>query len=245
MPGIGDNGIDFSSLSELFGNHIEQETPPVVEETTPPVVDDSSNDSANDKIDNTKAFAERLKVKSEKVRLEEREKIAKEFGYTSYDQMIKEREKKILEDKGLTPDEVAPVVEELVQQRLNNDPRMRELDEYRKKRTEEFALKELNELSKLTNGEISDLSQIPKDVVDEWSKTGSLKSAYLKLHGEELINKVRGEQFNGTTNHLKTPGNGSTVRDNKRPLTDDEIRIWKTFNPRMTDEELRKVMVDK
>ena len=144
----------------------------------------------------------------------------------------------------MTPEEVSPIVDELVNKRLSSDPRMQELSELRKRRTEEFAEQELAKLNKLTDGAITDFKQIPKDVVDEWTKTGSLTGAYMKLHGEELLHKVKSGQYNGSTNHLKTPG-GSVVDSNKRPLTNEEIKIWKAFNPRMTDEELSKIMVDK
>lgn len=240
----GVDGIDFSGLKELFEIDDEQVTPPVEDDKTPK--DDVGTETGDDNgVDNTKAFAARLKEKSEKVRLEEREKIAKDFGYESYDSMVKEREKKLLEDKGLTPDEVEPIVEELVKKRLNDDPRMQELTELRKKRTEEFAEQELAKLSKLTDGEISKINQIPKDVIDEWTKTGSLTAAYMKLHGEELLIKVKSGQSNGSTSHLKTPGAGSNVDTGKRPLSTEERKMWKFFNPGMTDEELSKIMVDK
>lgn len=242
----GVNGIDFSALSELFGDDTVQESLPAVDVTTPVDVSDSTNvEYTDDKIENTKAFSNRLREKTEKARLEERERIAKELGYESYESMTKEREKKMLEDKGLTPEEVAPVVEELVNKRLNDDPRMQELSELRKQRTQEFAKEELSKLNKLTDGAITSMNQVPKDVIDEWTKTGSLTGAYMKLHGEELIAKVKSGQSNGSTNHIKTPGVGHIAETGKRPLTKDEIKIWKAFNPKMTDEELSKVMVDK
>lgn len=242
----GVDGIDFSALSELFGNDIQPEPLPVDDGIT----HDDGNSGAVEKpddsqIENTKAFSKRLNEKTEKARIDERERIAKEFGFDSYASMTKERERKLLEEKGLTPDEVAPVVEEIVKKRLNDDPRMQELAAMRKKQTEEFAKQELAKLSKLTDGAITDLNQVPKDVIDEWTKTGSLTKAYMTLHGEELLVKVKSGQSNGSTNHLKTPGSGSVAETGKRPLTKDEIKVWKMFNPKMTDEELSKVMVEK
>jgi hypothetical protein len=241
----GVDGIDFSAISELFGDNTQQVSPPAVDGTTHGTDDGSSNEETNGQIENTKAFAKRLNEKTEKARLEEREKIAKDFGYESYDSMVKEREKKLLEDKGLTPEEVSPIVEELVSKRLNDDPRMQELNELRRQRTEEFAKEELAKLNKLTDGAITSMNQIPKDVIDEWTKTGSLTGAYMKLHGEELLIKVKSEQSNGSTGHLKTPGAGSNIETGKRLLTKEELKVCKAFNPKMTDEELSKIMVDK
>lgn len=246
--GNGVDSIDFDSLEELFEIDTPSESLPTNDDTTQTDNTDGKTETvepAENQIENTKAFAKRLSEKTEKVRLEEREKIAKELGYDSYANMVKDREKKILEEHGLTPEEVSPVVDELVNKRLNDDPRMQELTELRKKRTEEFAKEELAKLSELTGGEITSMSQIPKDVIEEWTKTGSLTKSYMKLHGEELIIKVRSGQSNGSVKHLKTPGAGSNVDTGKRPLTKDEIKMWKVFNPKMTDEELSKVMVDK
>ena len=242
----GVNGIDFNAIAELFGDNIQSESLPTNEGTTQTDDGDSKHkESTDNQIENTKAFSIRLNEKTEKARLEERERIAKDFGYDSYDVMIKEREKKMLEDKGLTPEEVSPIVEELVKKRMNDDPRMQELSELRRKRTEEFAKEELAKLNKLTDGTITNMNQVPKDVMEEWAKTGSLTGAYLKLHGEELIAKVKSGQLNGSTSHIKTPDTGSNVHTYKRPLTKDEIKIWKAFNPKMTAEELNKVLVDK
>lgn len=252
MPNeIGANDVDFGLLKSLFEDDIEQETPPVKDDTEnkgesgTEKPSDEGNEGKTETVDNTKAFAKRLHEKTEQVRNEEREKIAKSMGYETYDEMIKSREKKLLEEKGLDREEVQETVEQLVQQRIENDPRMKELESIRAQRAKEFAERELAELSKITEGEITSLKQLPQDVIDEWTKTGSLKGAYLKLHGEELLAKVKGKQSTGSTEHMNTPSGGSASGSTKRYLTDQEKEVWKTFNPKMTEEELNKIQVDK
>lgn len=251
MPGdIGVEGVDFSLLKSLFEDNVEQNTPTAKDGTE---IDDGDKTEPNDgtettpeqNLDTTKAFAKRLHEKSEQVRKEERENIAKSMGFNSYEEMLKSREEKLLEDKGLSADDVKETVEQLVQQRIENDPRMKELESIRAQRAKEFAEKELAELSKITDGEIKSLNQVPKDVIDEWTKTGSLKGAYLKLHGEELIAKARGRQSEGSTGHMNVPSGGVPGNANKRTLTQEEREMYKFFNPSMTDEELNKIMVDK
>ena len=198
-------------------------------------------------VTETQAFAHRLKEATDKARAKEREDIAKQLGFESYEALQKSREKKTYEDKGLDPDEVAPVVEEIVKQRLESDPRMQELESYRQKQAQEWAKKELTELKTLTNGRITKLDDVPKDVLELWKSKGSLKGAYLELHGEELIREMqkgvaRG-QSGSSTSHLQSPG-GSTAHqkdENVRPFTEQEKRIYKMFNPDVTDEELSKM----
>ena len=204
-----------------------------------------STESDNNNVDTTKAFAKRLKESTDKVRLEERNAIAKTLGYNSYDELIKSQEENVLKDKGLDPEEVSPIIDELVKKRIDADPRMHELEELRKQQIEEFGRKELSEITKLTNGEITSLTQLPKEVISRWKEKGSLKAAYLELEGEKLITRIRSEQSKGSTNHLKTPTGSQTVSSDKRHLTNDEKQTWLFFNPGTSKEELDKILVDK
>lgn len=193
-----------------------------------------------DNVETTKVFAHRLKEKTEKAVAEERERIAKDLGYESYNDMQKRKEVKILEDSGLNPDDVSPVVDKIVEERLKNDPRMKELDGYRERQMQEFAKSELEEIKKLTGGEITSMSQVPSDVLEDWKKSGSLKKSYIALHGEELIVKARASATKGSTSHLQ-PTFGSAPQASKvRPLTNAEKDAWRKFFPNMTDEELNK-----
>ena len=152
---------------------------------------------------------------------------------------MKERQRKELEEKGLDPDEAAPIIDKLVKERLDSDPRIQELAELRKQQVQEFGKKELAEITKLTNGEITRFEQLPKDVIELWKQKGSLKAAYLQLHGEELIFKSK-----GSTGHLAQADGGTKVETGKRLLTAAEKNMYKFFNPTMTDEELNKLTTD-
>ena len=237
---LGVNEFTAAELEQLFSDELGQETPPAKEETGA----QTSNEGGKPEVDTTKAFAQRLKQSTDKARREEREAIAKELGYNSYEDLRKNREKKLLEDKGLDPDQASGAIDEIVQQRLNSDPRLKELEEFKKQRIKEFGEKELAEISKLTNGEIKTLSQLPKEVIDLWKTKGSLKAAYLELEGEKLITKIRSEQSKGSTAHLQSASGYSPTRSRKRLLSEKEKLSWKFFNPHMTDEELNKITVD-
>ena len=250
---MGANEFTLEELEQLFKDDTQPTTPAVDENNNTDNdgntdAQDGNNETGDDKsnhVENTKAFAHRLKESTDKARREERESIAKSLGYESYEDMENKRKNKLLEDKGLDPDEVSPIVDELVKQKLENDPRMQELEEFRKQRVAEFGKRELAEITKLTGGEITKFSQLPKEVIDLWKERGSLKSAYLEIEGENLIIRARSEQSKGSTNHMQNLNGTSPANKNERPLTDEEKAIWKLFNPNISDEELNKKTITK
>lgn len=245
MPHI-EGAMEFTpeELEELFREDAQQETPPAESDTNNPppaqATEGNGETAKTDGIETSKAFAKRLREKTEQVRNEEREAIAKSLGYDSFADMQSKREKQLLEDRGLDPEQVNPIVDELVKKRLDSDPRMKELETLRAKQVQEFGKRELAEVTELTGGEITSLAQLPKEVIELWKQTGSLKSAYLSLRGEELIRKARSEQSKGSTQHLQNPSGPIKPAGKERPLTAEEKRVWKFFNPSITDEELNK-----
>ena len=248
MNGNGANSFTLEELEALFNDGAAQETPPATEKTETQEdgktgTEDTGNTQNN--VETTKAFSERLKASTAKAVAAERENIAKSLGYDSYDALLKSKEEQVFKDNGLDASVVNPVIEELVKQRIDNDPRMKELAGYREKQIQEFGRKELAELKELTGGKIVTMSQLSREVLDEWAKSGSLVNAYMKMEGANLVRSMRGEQNKGTTDHLQNPSGSNSAPTGKRYLTDDEKRVWKMFNPKMTDEELNKKTVDK
>lgn len=241
-------GVDdlstIEALEVLFNEGNEPVSPPDGSKTepqvNPPINTEPKSDKSDDKpeVDQTKAFAKRLKDSTDKARKEEQEHIAAVLGYKSYDELVKANENKLLKDNGLDPEQVSPIVEQLVEKRLNNDPRLKELELLKQKQVQEFAKRELAEVSKLAGVEFTSADQLPKDVVEDWKKTGSLKKSYMALHGEELILKTRHELNKGSLDHLKSPAGSAPEPSNQRPLNTKEKALWKLFNRDITDEEL-------
>ena len=244
---MGANEFTLEELEELFKD-TQPTTPAAEDDSTPQDGNDGADDDNNksNNVENTKAFANRLKQSTDKARKEEREAIAKSLGYESYEDMETKRKNKLLEDKGLDPTDVSPIVDELVKQKLESDPRMQELEEFRKYKRDEFAKRELAEVTKLTDGAITSLAQLPKEVINRWQELGSLRLAYLELEGENLIARAKGEQSKGSTSHMNSLNSNATPPPTKtRPLTAEEKQIWKVFNPGISDEELNKKTVNK
>lgn len=244
MPNENGDNITFTmeELQEMFGGNNEQETPPADDGNKPATEGQTEGQSEQKEQDptETQVFARRLKERTDKAVAEERERIVQSLGYTSYEDMQKQKEKKMFEDKGLDPEQVSPIVDELVKKKIEEDPRIKELEQFKQKQVQEFAQRELNEISKLTGVKYESLNQLPQDVIEDWRKTGSLKKSYIALHGEELIMKARSGQSRGDTSHLQSSGGSTPAPSTGRVMTDKEKAIYKMFNPSVTDEELNK-----
>lgn len=238
----GANEFSMEELEELFKEE-GQETPPAEGNKNPPETppnEPTKTETNVEDVTKTQAFARRLKEEKEKALKEARQEIAASLGYASYEELQKSKEKKMLEEQGLDPEQVSPIVEKLVEERLSKDPRMQELEELRKAKVNEFASKELKEINDLVGTNYTSVNDIPKDVIEDWRKTGSLKKSYIALHGEEFILKAKSAASKGTTSHLQTPGGSLGVSTNRRPLNEEERAVWRLFNPNITDEELNK-----
>ena len=244
MPNKNGDKIVFSTeeLQELFGESNSQKAPAANEGNEPATETNTEGQGESQKQDptETQVFAKRLKERTDKAVAEERERIAQSLGYASYEDMQKQKEHKMLEDKGLDPEQVSPIVDELVKKKIEEDPRIKELEQFKQKQVQEFAQRELNEISKLTGVKYESLNQLPQDVIDDWRKTGSLKKSYIALHGEELIMKARSAQQKGDTSHLQSAGGATPTPSTGRPMTDKEKQMYKFFNPGVKDEELNK-----
>ena len=245
-----DNGANEFAIEDIeaFLKGDKADTPPAENPETPPAAQPGDDAAKQQKtIETTKAFAHRLKEEKEKARNEAFDTIAKENGFENYAAMKAANEAKLLKEKGLDPEEVTPIVEELLKKRLADDPRLKELDAFKQQKIQDWAQQELTELNALTGGKISKIEDVPKNVIERWKTKGSLKAAYLELEGEKLIKEMQSGQNRSTTGHLNSPS-GVPVAPNaadKRPFTQKEKDIYKMFNPSVTDEELNKMLKDK
>ena len=236
-------------LDALFGDD-SQATPPADEtnasSATQTSDNDTSNDSQVDSVETTKAFSKRLNERTAKAIAAERETIAKTMGFNSYDEMIKSKETSVIKKHGLDPQASAEAVDEIVKMRLDADPRMKELEELRQLKVQEFGKQQLAEVTKLTDGEITSLSQLSKETIDLWKTGVSLKAAYLQTEGEQLLAKAKHSAATSSTDHLKQPGReGAAIPSDMRLLTDVEKEAWRIFHPTITIDELNKLTTKK
>jgi hypothetical protein len=235
----GANNPSLDELTKLLNGEEGQATPPAKPEgntgnTTPPAPTADEQKAAEEKrkVEETKAFANRLKEQSEKVRAEEREALAKSMGKQSYEELLKDRELDAAKGKGLDPEAFKEVFEKLYEERVKNDPRMKELDEYRNKKAEEWGQQQMAEIAKLTGGKITKIEQLDDATIKRGTAEGSFVSAYMAIHGAKLLEEVRiakiAELQKQSTDHLQGPTNQTPPASTRVP-TPEERRILEQY----------------
>lgn len=199
-----EEGVNLDDLDSLT-DEIKALFQDTEEQATPPVNDDDTTQSDTEQIkgkEGAKQFAERLKEQSAKAVKLEQEKMAKLAGFNSYDEFVKSCENKIIEDKGFNPEELNPLINEVVETRLKNDPRLQELEMLKQKEAEQFAKHEIEELSKLTGGTITSFDDLPEAVINQWKTNGDLIGSYMLIEGKNLLKRINSTKAKTTTNQI-------------------------------------------
>lgn len=230
MADLENGANEESSLEEL--QKLLDEDPGTSSPSSNEVATEGETTPQPQQVDQTKAFAKRLAEEKEKIRREERDAIAKQAGYNSYDDLVRHKENKEVEEAGLDPDAFQGVFDKLYEERVKSDPRMRELEEYRNAKAKEWANSQLQEITDLTGGKITKLDQIEQAVFDAVRPGGSLVDAYMSLHGREVVQQLRSskklEQSEGSTQHLNDHSL-NPVSATFRNLTPEESSMYRQF----------------
>lgn len=194
----------------------------------------------------TKAVSERINEVRRKTQTETRDSVAKELGFNSYTEMManksKQQETEIIKEAGLDEEAVAKTVEQLVNKRLAEDPRMKKLEEFETQQRADFVSKQLKEINELTGNTFTEIGQLPPDTLKMWELTGDLKKSYLATQGEGMIRQIKESAKRGSTTHLAEGGNANNIK--VRPLTEEEKAMYRWVNPNISEEELNKKTVE-
>lgn len=185
----------------------------------------------------TKAVSERINEVRRKTEMETQERIAKDLGFSSYSDMVKDKERKLFEDAGVEDEKIEELVATMVEKRFKEDPRFKKLEQYEEAEKNKFVNDQLKAISDLTGERYTSVDQLPKDTLELWEKTGNLKQAFLATQGEELLKK----QSKSVTSlsHLADPGNTSNTKT--RGLTAEEKAIYRmVLGDDISEEELNK-----
>lgn len=191
----------------------------------------------------TKAVSERINTVRKKAESETEERVAKELGYDSYEAMRKANENKLLKSAGIdeTDEELMAAINKIVEQRINDNPRMKKLAEIEEDEKNKFVKAQLKEINEMTGNKFTSIDELPKETLDMWGKIGNLSQAYFATQGASLLNKSRAEKSNGSLSHLANGGSGSSGTK-MRPLTEEEKDIYRMVMPDISDDELSKIM---
>lgn len=178
-----------------------------------------------------KAYSERLKKDREKIRNEERENLAKSFGYNTWNEYLDATTNNKLLDNGLDPDSVRPVLKDLIK----NDPEYVEAMKYKAEKEELelklFANNSLQELNNTFGTNYKSIDDLDPDTIDMWNKGTSLTKAYaannwVKIQ-ESAIKKATKNSDNGK-GHLKDT-TGSTQKTETKNYSKEELDVFGLF----------------
>jgi hypothetical protein len=190
-------------------------------------------------VDQTKAFAARLKEEKAKAKLDVQKEIAESFGYASWDEYINAQTNNKLIDKGLDPETVRPVIKDLIK----NDPEYIEAMKFKEEKEalekEMFANASIKALNDKFGTNFTSVDELDKETIDDWNKGTPLEKAFAANNYSKLmemaVKKANSNADNGKS-HLKTV-TGSSEKSNTRELSKDELGVFKMFG--FTEEQAK------
>lgn len=216
----------------MFEEDVEEMADNIVEtQSTPPV--------EQEPVDQTKAFATRLKEEKAKAKLEAQEELAQSFGYNSWQEYMDAQTNNKLIDEGLDPGVVRPMLQDL----LKNDPDYIEAMKYKKEKEalekEMFANASIKALNDKFGTNFTSVDELDKDTIDDWNKGTPLEKAFAANNYSKLmemaVKKANSNSDNGKS-HLRTV-TGSSEKSTTRELSKDELGVFKMFG--FTEEQAK------
>ena len=188
----------------------------------------NSSDSPTE-IDKTKAFATRLKEEKAKAKLEVQEEIAQSFGYNSWKEYSEAQTNSKLVDKGLDPDEVRPVLQDLIK----NDPEYIEAMKYKAEKEELekelFASNSIQALNNTVGTDYKSVNELDEETIKMWNAGTPLEKAYAANNWSKIAERaVRKTITDSGKSHL-TNATGTNENGTQREVSKDELSVFKMF----------------
>lgn len=213
---------DYEDDIEMADNTLE-------EESTSPV----------ETVDQTKAFAARLKEEKAKAKQEAREELAQSFGYESWEEYSEAQTNNQLLDRGLDPESVRPVLQDLIK----NDPTYIEAMKYKEEKEalekELFATNSIKALNDKFGTNYKSVNELDEQTIIDWNKGTPLEKAFAANNYDMLINnavKNAGAVRDNGKSHMRTV-TGSNSQGATREVSKGELDVAKMFG--FTEEQLK------
>ena len=167
-------------------------------------------------VDQTKAFAERLKTERVKIEREARNELAQSLGYDSWEDLKRENEDKMLTASGLDAEKVKPIVDKLVETHPD-------VIEAKKLKDEKAA---------------EDLKKEETDALFSLNQKGvPLDKAYAAEHFDDLVKSHAPSRL--SKDHLSPVGSSGSSTP-PRVISEQEMALMRRFNPGVSDDDIRK-----
>jgi len=189
-------------------------------------------------VDQTKAFAARLKEEVAKAREKDRQELAESFGYENWSAYLEAQQNNKFLDKGLDPEAVKPLIKEFI----HEDPDYLEAMKYKAEKEELekqiFAKSAIDALNSRFGTNYGSVNELDAETVDMWNKGTPLEKAFAANHIAELQDMaVKKAQRESGKEHLKQV-TGSTPNAATKDVSPAEIAAAKMFG--FTEEQLRE-----
>lgn len=231
-----DDELDIS-IDDLFNDEEDSQTS---ENSQTSSSDDSKNEEESMNL--TKNMSKRINDVRRKTELEVQDRVAKQAGYESYEDMMRATERRIVEDQGYDPDEISALLEPLIEKRLALDPRFKKLEEIEAREKSDYLNKQLAEINKVSEVKYKSVNDLPQETINLFAKGVDLKQAFYATQGEGLFNRAAQKANNGSLNHLAPLPNGNGVKT--RGLNAEEKAMYRMIIPGITEEELSKKTIE-
>ena len=182
-------------------------------------------------VDQTKAFAQRLKQEKAKAKEEAKKEIAESFGYNSWQEYVDAQTNDKIIGKGMDPDAVKDVLKDLIYTNPDYVEAMKYKQEKEELEKEIFASNSIEQLNKTYGTNYKSVDELDKQTIDAWNAGTPLVNAYAAYNMSTIIDsavkKAMAARDSGKS-HLKTVS-GSTEESKTREISQDELRVAKAF----------------
>lgn len=193
--------------------------------------EETPSTSPVEQVDQTKAFAKRLKEEKAKAKQEALEELAQSYGYNSWQEYADAQTNSKLLDKGFDPDEVREVLKDL----MKTDPEYVEAMKYKAEKEELekelFATNSIQALNAEYGTNFKSIKELDEDTIRDWNNGMPLNKAYAANNYSKLIEmavkKASVVKDNGKS-HLKTP-EGSNSSSDIKEYSKSELDVFKAF----------------
>lgn len=200
------------------------------------------NKAEQPEINLTENMKHRINDVRRKTEKDTQERIAKELGYNSYEEMIKAKESKLIKEHGFDEEDVEKLLNPLIESRLANDPRFKKLEEYEQREKNKYLNEQLAEINKISSVKYSSADDLPKDTIELWAKGVDLKTAYIATAGIDVIKTSANKVHKGDLSQMAPIPENKGVKT--RGLTEYEKDIYRSIIPDITEAELSKKTIE-
>ena len=177
-----------------------------------------------EQVDQTKAFAQRLKQEKAKAKDEAKKEIAESFGYNSWQEYVDAQTNNKIIDKGMDPDAVKDILKDLIYTNPEYVEAMKYKQEKEELEKEIFASNSIEQLNKTYGTNYKSVNELDKQTIDAWNAGTPLVNAYAAYNMPTIIDsavkKAMAARDSGKS-HLKTVS-GSSEESKTREISQDE-----------------------